>query len=196
VSLHADALAILTAWTPPTAGQASLRDRYVAHLRAHEDGVTRTCFPDHLTASTLVVSSAGTSVLLTLHAKAQRWFQLGGHCEESDPTLAQAALREAVEESGLAELALDPVPVQLSEHPVPFCDPRGTVRHLDVRFVAVADDTAVHEASDESVDVRWWPVDDLPNPELRDLVELATRRRQSTSDAGGLRWAAADQPRR
>ena len=33
MSLHADALATLTAWVPPTPDQAALRDRYVAHLR-------------------------------------------------------------------------------------------------------------------------------------------------------------------
>jgi len=197
VTLHADSLATLTGWTPPTDEQASLRDRYVAHLREHEDGMTRACFPDHLTASTLVVSRTATRVLLTLHAKAGQWFQFGGHCEEADATLADAAWREASEESGIPDLALDPVPVHLSEHPVSFCDARGTVRHLDVRFVAVANDTAAHQVSDESLDVRWWPTADLPNPDLGVLVALARRRRQSTSESGGdSRWAAADQPRR
>ena len=170
-SLHADALASLTAWAPPTPGQAAARDRYVAHLRAHGDGMRRECYPDHLTASTLVLSTDGESVLLTLHAKARRWFQFGGHCEIGDRTLVGAAAREAHEESGLAGLALDPVPVQLSEHAVPFCDPRGGVHHLDVRFVAVAPPGADHAVSDESLDVRWWPAGALPDPEP-DLVEL------------------------
>ena len=39
-------------------------------------------------------------MLLTLHAKAGQWFQLGGHCEPGDATLAGAATREAAEESG------------------------------------------------------------------------------------------------
>ena len=98
----------------------------------------RSCRPEHLTASTLVLSPDGAEVLLTLHAKAQRWFQLGGHVEPGDPTLADAALREATEESGLCGLSLDPGPVHLDAHEVPFC---GGVDeptwHLDVRFVAV-----------------------------------------------------------
>jgi 8-oxo-dGTP pyrophosphatase MutT (NUDIX family) len=171
VSLHTDALAVLAAWQPPTRAQADLRDRYVAHLHEHADGVWRECYPDHLTASTLVLSRDLEMVLLTLHAKARRWFQLGGHCEDSDPTLVGAAAREAREESGLADLALDPRPVQLSEHAVPFCDPRGGVHHLDVRFVAVVPDDARHSVSVESLDVRWWPVDDLPDPQP-DMVEL------------------------
>jgi len=176
--LHADALATLAGWAPPTPGQTAARERYVAHLRAHDAGMRRECYPDHLTASTLVLSADGGSALLTLHAKARRWFQFGGHCEADDRTLAEAACREAREESGLPTLDLDPVPVQLSEHAVPFCDPRGGVHHLDVRFVAVAPPGTDHAVSDESLDVRWWPADALPDPEpdLVELVDLARAR--------------------
>jgi 8-oxo-dGTP pyrophosphatase MutT (NUDIX family) len=170
-ALHDDALAALETWPAPTPEQERLRERYVAHLRAHPDGLTRGCRPDHLTASTLVLSAGLDAVLLTLHAKARAWFQFGGHCEPGDATLAGAALREATEESGLARLAHDPVPVQLSEHAVPFCGPDGDVHHLDVRFVAVAGADAAHAVSEESLDVRWWPADALPDPEP-DLVEL------------------------
>jgi 8-oxo-dGTP pyrophosphatase MutT (NUDIX family) len=196
VTLHADALSVLTDWEAPDAGQEALRRRYADHLGAHPDGLTRTCYPDHLTASTLVMSADGERVLLTLHAKARQWFQFGGHCEAGDVTLAGAAQREAIEESGLADLVLDPVPVQLSEHAVPFCDPRGGVHHLDVRFLAVAPVDAAHAVSAESLDVRWWPADDLPDPQpdMTDLVRLARRRLQSTSDSpgGGSSRAAAE----
>jgi hypothetical protein len=94
------------------------------------------------------------------------------------------------------------VPVQLSEHAVPFCDPRGGVHHLDVRFVAVAPAGAGHAVSDESLDVRWWPADALPDPQpdMLGLVALARARGQSTSSAadsssvpgGGSRWAAEE----
>ena len=111
-----------------------------------------------------------------------------------------AAHREAAEESGLAGLRLDPVPVQLSEHAVPFCGTGGDVHHLDVRFVAVAPAGGAHAVSEESLDVRWWPADALPDPQpdLVDLVALARARVQSTSPdsspGGGSSRAAADQP--
>lgn len=178
MSLHADALGVLTSWNAPDGEQEALRRRYVDHLRAHPDGLLRSCTPDHLTASTLVISPDGARVLLTLHAKARRWFQFGGHLENGDATLHGAALREATEESGLSALSLDPVPVQLSEHEVPFCGDSGAVHHLDVRFVAIVRPDVVHRASEESLDVAWWPADDLPDPEpaLVDLVGLARRR--------------------
>jgi 8-oxo-dGTP pyrophosphatase MutT (NUDIX family) len=197
VTLHADALALLEGWHAPHPGQERLRERYVDHLRAHPDGLSRSCVPDHITASTVVLNHDGSAVLLTLHAKAHRWFQLGGHCEPADTTIAGAALREATEESGLAGLELAPEPVQLSEHAVPFCGPSGDVHHLDVRFVAVAPDGAEHAVSAESLDVRWWPVDALPDPEpdLVEAVALARDRvRQSSSTGGGSSLAAADQP--
>jgi len=171
-SLHADALTVLTGWAAPDERQALLRGLYVDHLHANPHGLSRSCRPDHITASTLVVSADQASVLLTLHAKARRWFQLGGHVEEDDATLAGAALREAAEESGLEGLVLDPVPVHLDAHDVPFCGGAGA-RHLDVRFLAVAPDGARHVVSDESADLRWWPVDALPGdePSLRELVD-------------------------
>lgn len=206
MSLHHDALLTLEGWRAPTEEQERLRRRYVEHLRAHPDGTDRECRPHHLTASTLVLDAAGTQALLTLHAKARRWFQVGGHCEATDVTLAGAALREATEESGVAGLMLDPVPVQLSEHEVPFCGARDDARpvhHLDVRFVALAPPGALLTTSAESLDLRWWPTDTLPQPEadLVELVALAQARigvGQSTSPitspGGGSSRAPADQP--
>jgi 8-oxo-dGTP pyrophosphatase MutT (NUDIX family) len=184
VSLHADALSVLAGWAAPDAEQERLRRRYVEHLDRHRDGLSRSCLPDHITASTLIIDADGANVLLTQHAKSGDWYQTGGHCEPTDTSLSGAALREATEESGIATLSLDPVPVQLDLHDVPFCGPDGRARHLDVRFVAVAPPGAVHAVSAESLDVRWWPADVLPNrePGLRRLVELARERlAQSTS---------------
>jgi len=182
VSLHAAAVDALTAWTPPDGEQAALRDAYVDHLAGHDDACTKACAPAHLTAGTLVLSSDGRQVLLNLHRKAQRWFAFGGHLEDDDPTLAAAALREATEESGIAGLVVDPVPVHLSRHSVDFCRiddlPRGTIWHHDVRHVAVVPPGTDPVISDESLDVRWFPVDDVPTDEqdMLDLIRLARTR--------------------
>ena len=83
---------------------------------------------------------------------------------------------------------------------MPFCGPAGDVHHLDVRFVAVAPAGAAHAVSEESLDVRWWPVEALPDPEpdLVELVRLARARvAQSASYPGGRSsLAAVDQPSR
>jgi len=175
VSLHADALGVLRSWRAPDDAQEALRRRYVAHLESTPDGVWRTAYPDHLTAGTLVLDATGQRVLLNLHRKAGRWFHFGGHAEEGDATLASVARREAREESGLADLDLHPEPLQLDVHVVAFCDPRGAVSHLDVRYAAVARPGARESISDESLALRWWPVDDLPElePAMHVLIERA-----------------------
>lgn len=180
--MHRDALKTLTAWVPPTAEQAALRDRFGGHLYDHQDGLERSCYPDHITASTVVLARGGAEVLLTLHARAKRWFQFGGHCEAGDERLVDAALREATEESGIEGLQIDSVPIHLDEHEVPFCGDRGGVHHLDVRFVAVAPEGASHVVSDESLDVRWWPVASLgtrsgPPDVSAELIEAITMAR-------------------
>jgi hypothetical protein len=56
------------------------------------------------------------------------------------------------------------------------------VHHLDVRHVAVAQPGAGPRISDESLDVRWWPVDALPDleDEMVELIDLARARCQSS----------------
>lgn len=208
-ALHADALATLRGWQAPTPAQEVLRQEYVAHLASRPDAMTRGCLPAHLTASTLVLDRSRTRMLLTLHAKSGQWFQLGGHAEATDWTLAGVALREAIEESGLTEdqLDLQPGPVLLDAHHVPFCGPAGA-RHLDVMFLAVAGDDARPVVSEESIDVAWWPVSELPNDELDAFLALAQSSQgasadsssdsaaDSSSEGGGVTRAASDQPSR
>jgi 8-oxo-dGTP pyrophosphatase MutT (NUDIX family) len=180
VSARDEARALLRGWVAPTPAQDALRAQYVAHLDAHPDGLDRGCFPDHLTAGCVVLGDDGRSVLLNLHGKARRWFAFGGHIEPEDGALAAAARREATEESGLSGLVLDPDPVHLSLHTVDFCDARGPVRHLDVRFVARVPAGTPPVVSAESLDIRWFDVDDLPTdePDMVELVALAARRTQ------------------
>ena len=191
-ALHSDALGVLRSWRAPNADQERLRTDFVRHLEEHPDGLRRSCPGAHVTAGAVILSADHERVLLTLHAKARRWFHMGGHCEDADGTLAGAALREAEEESGVTDLELDPDPVHLDRHAVPFCGDHGSVDHLDVRFVAVAPVGAEHAVSEESLDVRWWPVDDLPDTtDLAELVAAARDRaatrpgaQSSTSEAG------------
>ena len=176
--LHADAVRVLEGWVAPDADQEQRRVRYVEHLRAEPDGVWKACFPGHLTAGALVLSHDGSQVLLNLHRKARLWFAFGGHLEPGDATLTAAALREGTEESGLAGLVIDPDPVHLSLHTVDFCHTRGTVSHYDVRFLARLGEDVDPVISEESLDVRWFPADDVPTDEqdMLDLIRLARTR--------------------
>ncbi|MFD5754775.1 NUDIX hydrolase [Streptomyces sp. NPDC127044] len=172
MTLHDDAVLVLKQYE----GQEELRQVYLDHLSEHPDGMWKACTAGHVTASALVIDPVGGRVLLTLHRKLQMWLQMGGHCEPGDPTLAAAALREATEESGIAGLILLPGgPVTLDRHAIPApCN-----GNLDVHYAALAPAEAVAAISDESLDLRWFPYEEVADVADASVVRLleATRAR-------------------
>lgn len=175
--LRSNCTQTLQGWTATDTEQERLRRRYLAHLAERVDGWSRTCPGAHLTASALICTADPPRVLLTLHARIGRWLQTGGHIEASDASLEAASLREAVEESGLPELTLAGPPVLLSEHEVPCGKVRPTF-HLDVQYLAMAPAAQAPTFGAESLDVRWFAPDDLPEVDdsVRALVAAAEQR--------------------
>ncbi|MFJ2834816.1 NUDIX hydrolase [Nocardia sp. NPDC087230] len=160
-SLHASATELLTDWRPESGQDRSLREAMLAFLGSAPRGCLREHAPGHITASAIVLSHDRCEILLTLHPRVGRWIQLGGHCEPGDETVADAALREAVEESGIADLRLTPGLYGAQAHPI-TCSLGVPTRHLDLLFEIVAPPGAVPVRSAESTDLRWWPVSGLP----------------------------------
>lgn len=161
MTLHDNAYSTLADWRPEDPGQRSLREAFLGFMAARQDACERSCEPGHITASALVLDATGSSVLLTLHPRVGAWLQLGGHCEKTDETLVGAALREASEESGIDGLVIEPTPIHVDVHPI-TCSLGVPTRHFDVRFLVTAPEGAQPVRSDESLDLRWWPVTGLP----------------------------------
>ena len=180
--LWRDAVTRLTDLEPADAGQAELRTAYLAAL-ADERAVFKDGPPAHLTASCIVFDASGERVLLTLHTKARTWLQFGGHLEPGDETLYAAAGREVREESGIEGISIDPQIVELHRHALGPRFGRCT-EHLDVRFAGWAPAGAEPRRSEESLDVRWWPVADLPEGVVADLGVLIARGRARAGHRG------------
>lgn len=183
-SLHDSAVRQLENWRPTDPADESLRHTMLAFLDSAPDGCLREYAPGHVTASSIVLDEAGEHVLLTLHPKVGRWIQLGGHCESTDATVVDAALREAREESGIHDLMIDPALLSAHTHPI-TCSLGVPTRHLDLRFLVRAPHGARIVRSDESTDLRWFPADDLPadaeKHTIDHLVELAELRQRTRS---------------
>lgn len=195
--LHASAVTLLTDWSAPDPAQDTLRHAMLAFLAARPDGCRRECAPGHVTASALVVDATAKHALLTLHPRVGRWVQLGGHCEDTDADIPAAALREAVEESGIDDLTIDPALAAVHVHPV-TCSLGVPTRHLDMQFIVHAPPDAEITCSDESLELRWWPLDELPPGCDFGLTQLSSAaqqrfRRANQSSSERERAETADQ---
>mgnify|MGYP001007226891 FL=1 len=166
--------------------EAALVEQFAQLLDDASDPFVRGRVEGHFTGSAWVVSADGTRTLLTHHRKLQRWLQPGGHAD-GERDLAQVALREAQEESGLSSLRLaDGVLFDLDRHWIPA---RGDVAghwHFDARYVVVAGADEAFEVGEESLALAWRPIVELLaepelDPSLRRMAEKWLERRQERS---------------
>lgn len=135
--------------------------------------------PVHVTGSAIVAGPRG--VLLHFHKRLHMWLQPGGHVEPGE-TPWEGALRESVEETGLALRfaatptgdATPPPLVHLDVHPAA----KGHT-HLDLRYLLTPADPDADPAPPpgESQQVRWFTWDDALAAADAGLVDALTRLR-------------------
>ncbi|WP_051943623.1 MULTISPECIES: NUDIX hydrolase [Luteibacter] len=135
-------------------------ERCVAWLRDSEQPFHRETLAGHFTGSAWLVSGDGERVLLMLHRKLGRWLQPGGHAD-GDPDLAEVALREAREETGLRDLEVHPVIFDVDTHRIPARGHEPEHWHHDVRYVVVARGDETFVVNEEALALAWRPVADI-----------------------------------
>jgi 8-oxo-dGTP pyrophosphatase MutT (NUDIX family) len=146
-------------------------------------GVWSRSTPLHVTASALVAHPPSGRILLRWHERMGSWLQLGGHFDPGETDPLAVALREAREESGLADLRVAPAtagrPVHLAIVPVVPGGGEPAHEHADIRYLLVTDtpDAAVPESP--TARLRWSPIgeamDMVTEENLRVLLERAAR---------------------
>jgi len=174
-----DLYTALRAYEPADALEREARQRFLALLATAPRALWRDCFPAHFTASCWLVSADGERALLMHHRKLDRWLQPGGHAD-GEGDLEQVALREAEEESGLADLSVTPGIFDLDAHEIPARGGEPAHWHYDVRFVVRATASEAFVANDESRAMAWRGVQDIS----RDAAIDPSIRRMA------LRWLA------
>ena len=148
-------------------GEGETIARVEALLRDREDAFERTCFsPGHITTSAWIVSRETGAALFTHHRKLERWLQLGGHTDGETDVLA-SAIREAEEESGLADFASFPKAggpeiLDIDVHMIPARGAEPAHEHHDIRFLLeVSEKQAISAQVEESLAVRWFTADEF-----------------------------------
>jgi len=139
------------------------KDSLAALIEGLEDTAetiaSRKEFRGHVTAGALLLRSDGR-VLLVEHKALEKWLFPGGHLEDSDETLVQAALRELAEETGIDPglvTPVSPVPLHVDIHPIPANPAKDEPghQHFDFRFLFRTEADVTGLQAEEVLDYSW-----------------------------------------
>lgn len=152
-------------YRPCDAGDSDTCIKVQDFVRSQQECFERSLTQGHITGSAWVIDPERKAVLLVEHRKLGKWLQPGGHADgESD--VLNVARRELEEETGLGEYFLadgQKAIFDLDIHEIPPC--RGVAAHLhyDVRFLFVSSVSCQVASNNESRQVKWVQLDELPN---------------------------------
>ena len=136
--------------------------RIIQFVNEYEDCFKRELSVGHITGSAWIVNHERSHVLLTHHKKLNRWLQLGGH-SDGDPNTLAVALKEGKEESGLVVSPVSEAVFDVDVHLIPARKQEPDHYHYDVRFLLEADSQIPFVVSEESHDLAWVALEELPN---------------------------------
>jgi len=174
----AEVLRAVEGFDPGPDGQARKSvDLTLDLLRHTSQPFSRNQFtPGHLTCTALVLHPKEPNVLLMFHHRLHRWLLPGGHVEESDVSAADAATREALEETmAVIDANRGSVLAGIDVHGIPpkKCEPFHLHHDLIWCFRATTDQIAV---TDEAPSVLWAAETDLDRLDVAESIRNSIRR--------------------
>ncbi len=148
----------------PAGNDRAARSKLATHTLLERNAAPfdrKTFDPGHITASAVVVAAERQAVLLVYHKKLARWLQPGGHAERADPDIQTTAMREVLEETGVAfQDASDWPLVGIDVHEIPGTETEPNHRHHDLCFSVEASRCQV-AAVEPVAGATWCPIADL-----------------------------------
>ena len=165
----------LQEYSPSAPEERVFKDQMITFINEHPNCFDRSLEIGHITASCWLLNKDGSRALLMHHAKLDKWFQLGGHCD-GESNVPMVALKEAREESGINGIELKSHDIfDIDIHLIPANKKEKAHYHYDVRFLlqVMSDEQIVR--SSESKDLAWISKDlaSLPtnNPSVVRMFE-------------------------
>jgi 8-oxo-dGTP pyrophosphatase MutT (NUDIX family) len=142
--------------------------QFETFLHTHANAFERSNTAGHFTGSCWLVSADGARVLLMHHRKLDRWLQPGGHAD-GDTDLARVALREAQEETGVADLCVEGGIFDIDRHCITARADEAEHWHYDVRYVVRAGKDECFTINQESRALTWRAVTDVASDDSLDV---------------------------
>ncbi len=174
-------LAILDAYTRRFSEEAAALEELRGLVEGGGAVTSRKHTLGHLTAGALLIRDG--QLLMLHHNFLDIWLMPGGHIDDDDASLRDAALRELLEESGLTDSEIlpfdrwpDDLPLDIGRHAIPPRPERDEAAHIhwDVRFCFATQVTGVSPPAAEVKAWQWREVSQAPDrvgPKLAVLFE-------------------------
>ncbi len=174
-----EALALVRAFEACPEEEKS-RELILALLESTEAPFSRDQFqPGHITCTAAVLHPNGRQFLVMHHHRLRRWLLPGGHVEESDVTLGDAARREALEETAVSITDAGGAKlVGMDVHGIPARKGEPFHLHHDLIFAFSAESEEL-AASEEAPEVTWCAAEEFTRYGLPSSITRAASRLQN-----------------
>jgi 8-oxo-dGTP pyrophosphatase MutT (NUDIX family) len=154
-------LSLLKKHDPADPSERQMLADAIRFIEENPDCFERSQLKGHVTGSAWIVNSERTHTLLMQHAKLNKWFQPGGHCD-GDPDVLHVAMKEANEETGLIVNPINGEVFDIDIHLIPRKGEIPEHYHYDIRFLLEARlEEEILPNNHEAFSVRWIKMENV-----------------------------------